>query len=158
MEAFYYLDNNYELIIYGSGDYEDNVKKAARIDNRIIYRGYCNNRQKLLSEQKNSDILVSLIDPNDEVSKYCFPSKIFEYMLSGNIVLSTRIKGIPEEYFKYIQPIEVLDPKIIATKIVEISKFDYLKKKTIGEDEISFLMNNKNNIVQGKRIFDFIHE
>ena len=41
----------------------------------------------------------------EEINKL-LQSKIFEYMVSGNPVLSTRIKGIPDEYFDYIIPLD----------------------------------------------------
>lgn len=158
IDSMEFLGKNYELRIYGSGDLEQFVRSKAQIDDRIIFFGYCGDKEKLLHEEKNADILISLINPNDEVSNYCFPSKIFEYMLSGNIVISTKIGGIPKEYFDYIFPLDDVSPHSIANKILEVEDLSKEQKSMIGKKEVDFIINNKNNLVQGKRIFDFIYE
>ena len=38
----------------------------------------------------------------DDFTKYSFPSKTIEYMYSGTPLLTTRLKGIPNEYFDFV--------------------------------------------------------
>ena len=49
------------------------------------------------------------IDENSDdklVAKYSFPSKNMEYMVSGTPVLTTRLPGMPMEYYPYVYFIE----------------------------------------------------
>ena len=156
VESLKYLNDDYELVVYGSGDYEAELKRIASVNHRIVYKGYCGDRNELLQAQRNADILISLINPEDDVSKYCFPSKIFEYMLSGNLVISSKILGIPDEYFDYIFPLDSIDPSNIAKTIANISLLSKEKKQEISEKEIDFVLKTKNNLVQGRRIFNFV--
>ena len=50
-------------------------------------------------------------------SKYFFPSKMMDYLASGTPTISTKLKGIPEEYFNYCFTIENGDPKTLKNKI-----------------------------------------
>ncbi len=51
---------------------------------------------------------------------YSFPSKTFEYMVSGTPFLTTRLKGIPQEYDKYIYSINDSDINLIKKEIETI--------------------------------------
>ena len=101
-------------------------------------------------------MLISTRNPSEEASAYCFPSKIFEYMVSGNPVISTKIKGIPDEYFDYLTPINSVNNKEIAKAILTISNMSFDEIRTLGLKGKKFVISEKNNVVQSKKIIDFI--
>lgn len=158
VDAFQYLDNTFELRLFGVGDYEDNLRLISQLDSRIKYLGYISERNKLLQEQKNADILISLINPNDEVSKYSFPSKILEYLLSKNIVIATRTLGIPDDYFKFIIPLNQVTSIEIANAIMQAKSLSIEERITITEGGFKFVFETKNNVVQGAKILDFVRK
>lgn len=155
LDAFEMIDNTYyELWLTGGGDAEELIEKKSIEDNRIKYFGYLSSRQDLLALQRKASMLINIRKP-DEASKYCFPSKLFEYMLSGKPVLSTVIGGIPEEYFNYIIRIEYLKAENIKEAILKVAKMPEEKRNEIGEKAKRFIVENKNNIVQGKKIVEY---
>lgn len=93
------------LCIYGDGDQRQYVEEASKKDCRILYKGKVN-RADLLQAQKNAHLLISVKATEDKHTLYAFPSKILEYMTSGTAVLTTKVGGIPEEYFDYVYTIE----------------------------------------------------
>ena len=94
-------DSNIRLILCGSGDSEDYIKKMQNEDKRIIYKGNID-RQEALMIQRKATVLVNPRQNNEEFTKYSFPSKIMEYMLSGVPVVLYKLDGIPDEYDKFV--------------------------------------------------------
>ncbi len=156
LDAFADLPKNYELWLTGNGNAVDLINERAKDDQRIKYFGYLPTRKDLLNKQREATMLISTRDPSEPASTYCFPSKIFEYMVSGNPVLSTRINGIPEEYFDYIIPLDSLDSDYLKSEILKIANMSNDERQAMGEKAKSYVLNEKNCNVQAKRIIDFI--
>lgn len=150
------LGENYELWLFGAGNLEDWVKELSLIKGNIKYFGYFSDRKKLFEYQRNATLLISLINPDSPVSNYCFPSKIFEYMASGNPVICTKINGIPDEYFKYLIPIYNLTKDEIKDKITYVCGLSDEDKEKIGMLGREFIIKNKDYNVQMKKVLEFL--
>ncbi|HWT75767.1 MAG TPA: glycosyltransferase [Mobilitalea sp.] len=157
VDAFMKMEGNYRLWLFGSGDSEDYIRKCEKKDERIKYRGKVN-REELLESELKADLLISVKPSAEEHSKYAFPSKILEYMSSGTPVLSTRVGGIPEEYFNYICPLEDESEAGIISSIKRILLIsdDGLREKGMAARE--FALNHKNYRVQGERMITLFKE
>ena len=134
------------------------INERAKHDGRIKYLGYLPTRLDLLNKQKEATMLISTRDPSEPASTYCFPSKIFEYMVSGNPVLSTRINGIPDEYFDYIIPLDSLDAAYLKNKILEVAGMPSEERENLGARAKSFVLKEKNNVKQAEKIINFTKE
>lgn len=156
LDAFSELPENYELWLTGNGNAVELINERAKNDSRIKYFGYLPTRLDLLNKQREASMLISTRDPSEEASAYCFPSKIFEYMVSGNPVLSTKIKGIPDEYFDYIIPLDNLEKDYLKSKIVEIGKLSSKERLALGERARDFVLIEKNCNNQAKKILEFV--
>ena len=79
-------------------------------------------------------------------------------MASGTPVLSAKLEGIPEEYNDYLYYFDDKKDGDLARKIREIldTPTDELEKR--GSDIKSFVLSQKNNVLQSKKIIDFITE
>lgn len=150
------LDDKYELWLTGNGNAVSLIKECAEKDSRIKYYGFLPSRLDLLKKQHEATMLISTRDPSEEASAYCFPSKIFEYMVSGNPVLSTKIKGIPDEYFDYMVALPDIKPETLAKKITEIAEMPKEERDVLGKVASEFIINNKNNVVQTKKMIKFL--
>ena len=150
------LDSNYELWLTGNGNAVPLIEERAKADERIKYFGYFPSRLDLLKKQREATMLISTRDPSEPASKYCFPSKIFEYMVSGNPVISTVIDGIPEEYFNYIIPLESISPEMLSEKIKGVASMDKKDRDEFGEKAKRFVLENKSNVAQMKKVLEFI--
>ena len=100
-------------------------------------------RKDLLLKQKTASMLINVRKPEEEASAYCFPSKLFEYMISGSPVLSFKIPGIPDEYFDYLIPMENSNPKTIANAIINVGNMKTDDRETLGNKSREFVLNNK---------------
>lgn len=156
LDAFKDLPQNYELWLTGNGNALELINERAKEDERIKYLGYLPTRLDLLNKQREATMLISTRDPSEPASTYCFPSKIFEYMVSGNPVLSTRINGIPDEYFDYIIPLDSLDPSYLRGEIERVAKMSSEQRQEFGQRARDFVLNEKNCTSQTKKILDFI--
>ena len=159
LEAFSLVeDNNCQLWITGAGNAVNLIQEYAAKDPRIQYFGYLPSRQNLLDKQQQAKAMISMRLPTEEASAYCFPSKLFEYMLSGNPVLSFRIPGIPEEYFDYL--VEMADPTVaaVAAAIRQVLQMSEAESTALGMAGRDFVLAEKNNIVQAKKIINFTGE
>ena len=156
LDAFASLPENYELWLTGNGNAVPLINERAENDSRIKYLGYLPTRLDLLNKQKEATMLISTRDPSEEASAYCFPSKIFEYMVSGNPVLSTKIKGIPDEYFDYVIPLDAIEKDYLKSKIEEIGSMTKENRLAYGAKAKDFVLLNKSCNEQVKKIINFI--
>lgn len=102
LDAFMTLsDQETQLDICGGGDLSDYVRLCAEKDRRIHYHGVVSAEEsrRLLEE---ADVLVNPRTNNEEYTKYSFPSKNIEYLLSGNTVVAYMLDGIPEIYKNFM--------------------------------------------------------
>lgn len=151
-DAFMSLPNiNYRLIIYGSGPFVKELKKDMMKDPRIEYRGVAPNDEVMRAEYAAS-VLVNPRPTKEDFTKYSFPSKNIEYMSTGRPLLTTRLPGMPEEYYPYVYMFdtESLDGYRKTLKEVLEKDNDELAQK--GRDAQCWVLTNKNNIVQTQRI------
>lgn len=146
-------DIDVSLDLYGFGDMEDYIKSLN--NKNIKYYGVKPNKDIVISE-KCATLLVNPRFSAGDYTKYSFPSKIMEYMLSGTPVLTTKLSGIPLEYHNYLYFIDdesVLGMKKAIQNVLSI-KPDILSKK--GCEAQQFVLVNKNKVVQAKKIKEFI--
>lgn len=144
-----------ELHIYGSGDFEGELIRLTRDYPKIKYFGVKNN-EYVVKEQLRATLLINPRPTNEEYTKYSFPSKNMEYMVSGTPILTTKLPGMPEEYYKYIYVIndETVDGLAddLSYLLNKSSEELYIKGKKAKE----FVLKNKNNIIQAKKIIELI--
>lgn len=93
------------LVIYGSGDYADDIVKHAEHDKRIDYRGRAP-LLEVLEEERSAWLLVNPRPTTHEFTRYSFPSKNIEYLQSGTALLTTRLPGMPSEYYDFVYTID----------------------------------------------------
>lgn len=144
-----------ELWIYGSGNLEDKVKLRADTNPKIKFFGH-QRRDDILRYEKQATLLVNPRSVTDDFTMYSFPSKTIEYMLSGTPVLTTKLKGIPEEYFKYLFFVGDNKTETLAAKLEEILNKTPEELNEFANKAANFIKSQKNTEVQAKRILEFI--
>jgi glycosyltransferase involved in cell wall biosynthesis len=143
IDAFRKIEGETELWIFGSGDMVDEIKIAAKEDQRIKYFGMKPNSY-VLKMQKKAKLLINPRFTHDEFTKYSFPSKLLEYLNSGTPVLTTKLKGIPIEYdekFYFIHDESVEGMRISITNCLSKNN-DELQK--FGKNAKIFVNSEKN--------------
>lgn len=157
VEAFSRIkQEQYELVIYGDGDYVPKLQIIEQNCARINYRGVAENKV-ILQEETSSALLVNP-RPSDELfTRYSFPSKTFEYMLSGTPALITRLDGIPEEYFRYCYSFDGETVDAMAQSLEYVLEIPEEAHAQLAKSAFEFV-SSKNNVMQMRRIWEFILE
>lgn len=156
IKAFEYLDDTYELWITGEGTSSAEVKEMIDGRENIKYFGFLPSRDEVIRRQRMSMALVNMRNPQENSSKYCFPSKLFEYMISGVPVISSMIDGIPNEYYSYLIPLKSNSAEEIAEKIKLIGNMTDSERKAFVKKAYDFVVENKNNLMQAHKIISFV--
>lgn len=149
--------DNCQLCIYGTGDYYEELKALAKKHAGIKVMGICENSKVVKAEQE-ADLLVNPRPSAPEYTKYSFPSKNMEYMVSGTPVLTTKLPGMPEEYYPYVYLIKDETPMGISDALREIFSLSEDERNKKGNLAREFVLKNKSNIVQTQKIIDFLRE
>ena len=144
-----------ELWIYGVGDLSPELEKE-RPDN-VVLKGPRSNSEVVLAETK-AMLLINPRPTDEEYTNYSFPSKTLEYMSSGTYTLSTRLGGIPEEYFVHLGVVEDYTSSGIRDTIITALAKGREELHRLGLEAKSFVLENKNNVKQGEKIIHFFKE
>lgn len=149
-------EDGIQLLLYGEGELVEKLKKDYQNSNKIIYGGTLPNNL-IVQEEVKSTVLINPRFSNEEYTKYSFPSKNMEYMVSGTPVVTTRLPGIPKEYDEHVYYIEEETVEGIKETIEKLMKEDRKKLHQKGLEAQKFVLNNKNNINQAKRVLEFLN-
>ena len=143
------------LDIYGSGYLENIVKNAALKNPQIRFHGRVSN-QEVMQKQKEAWLLINPRVVNDPIAQVTYPSKTFEYLLSGTPVLSTRLNGYTHEYDEAMIYLENDSPENIALAIEKISSYSANKLEKIADQGKKLVVECRNWEVQSSKILDFL--
>lgn len=140
-----------ELHLYGDGDYVSELLEVCKKTDKIKYFGTKLNDYIVSKEQKVS-LLINPRPTTEEFTKYSFPSKNMEYMLTGTPVLTTKLPGMPMEYYPYVYLLEDESVSGIAEKLKELYLLDLQELKQKGLLAQQFVLNEKNNKIQASKV------
>lgn len=143
------------LVYYGSGPYVEEFKSLCAEHPNLEYRGVAPN-EEVVAEELKASLLVNPRFTTEEFTKYSFPSKNMEYMASGTPLLTTKLPGMPVEYYPYIFLFEEETVEGYARAIKSALSHTDTELATFGLKAKEFVLRNKNNIEQGRRILDLI--
>lgn len=146
-------DPDLKLLICGVGEAEEAIRQAR--DKRIVYLGKLY-RAEAVALQRSASVLVNPRQNNNEFTKYSFPSKLMEYLSSGVPVVAYKLDGIPDEYDQYICYAADDTPETLAKTIQSICALPKEERAKIGERAKRFVLENKNKVMQTKKILEFI--
>lgn len=146
---------NAQLHIYGPGDYVQELKAIAAEDERVYYGGMLLSSE-IVEKEMEATLLVNPRPTGEEYVKYSFPSKTMEYMSTGTPVLTTVLPGMPKEYYPYVYLMEDETPDAIAWKLRQVLEQpdEILFQKGLAAR--SFVLEQKNNVLQAKKILEML--
>lgn len=150
-------DAKAELWLYGNGPFVPELKELCKQDARIIYHGIVPNEQ-VVEAELSATLLVNPRPTTEEFTQYSFPSKNMEYMVSGTPILTTKLPGMPEEYYPYIYTFDNETVEGYADTLKEILEKPKKELKYKGKIAKEFVLQNKNNVYQTKRIIELIKQ
>ena len=150
-----YKNDKVELWIFGNGPYVDELKQVTKKDKRIKYKGKVSLKE-IMKYESEALLLVNPRFTNEEFTKYSFPSKIVEYMLSSTPLLTSKLPSMPDEYYKYVYKIDDNSNEALTKALKKVLSSSKEELNKFGKKAHDFIMSKKNNIVQSKRVKEFI--
>ena len=143
------------LVIYGCGDYEAELTIKCKEHKNICYYGVLRNEQ-IINEQIKATLLINPRPTDHEYTQYSFPSKNMEYMASGTPLLTTKLPGMPKEYYPHVYLIE--DETVEGLKRILkntlLKPSEELHEKGLAAKQ--FILEYKNNIFQANKLYKLI--
>lgn len=146
-----------QLWVYGPGDYVEELTQIGKEDGRIVYGGVLLSSQ-IVEKEQQATLLINPRPTNEEFVKYSFPSKTMEYMASGTPLLTTVLPGMPKEYHPYVYLLEEETAQGVAEKLREIFALSDEELFQKGARAREFILEEKNNVVQAKKILDMLEK
>lgn len=143
-------DQEYQLWICGSGSMVEQVRQATAADPRIQYKGFLP-KSEIAQLQTQCDILVNPRPNEGAYTKFSFPSKTMEYLLSGSKVVMHRLPGIGEEYYRYIRVIPDTQPATLAKTLMEACNDTEFYQCCWGE-QVQWIRDNKTAVSQVQKL------
>ncbi len=107
----------------------------------------------ILKLEKECSLLINPRFAEEEFSKYSFPSKTAEYMMSGTPALMYKLPSLPKEYLPYLYLIENGDLAQSIRAVLGKTKEELYSK---GKEASMFIKSRKNKLYQAKRIIEFL--
>lgn len=155
IDVYEQLDTDYELWIMGAGDYEEEIKKKAESNPMIKFFGVVS-REEVMKREQEASLLLNIRNPKDEYTKYSFPSKMIEYMLSGTPVFTTKLPGFPADYDEHLYYNEEYTQEGLIRDLKKVLSLPEEELKEKGERASEFVRNNKNCERQMSMMIEFI--
>ena len=147
-----------ELWICGtSNEQTDKIKEYSKnTDNRVKFLGFMP-KSKILSLQKRAFALVNPRTNKDQFTKYSFPSKTMEYMLSARPVVMYNLSGVPNEYLPYLFICKESSEFPIKEQLELLLSMDEKEIINLGNKAKTFVLENKNAVAQTKKIVEILN-
>lgn len=146
---------NSELWLFGSGSFSHELCDYERKDPRIRYFGIRPNQEVVEAELK-ATLLVNPRPTHEEFTKYSFPSKNLEYMVSGTAVLTTRLPGMPKEYYPFVYLFDAENSDAYSTVLRHILNLPIEELNSKGKKAREWVLENKNHIKQSRRVVSLL--
>jgi len=147
-----YIMNKFIFHITGKGEdnickkLEESIVKYCNNGGQAIYYGYVS-KEKLNELYLKADILLALQKPDLEFSKYCFPSKIFEYYKYNKPIITTNISDLSSDTFFNLIFIKYSESSLRKKLSIINEKYNYYYSLNIDNSsklfELYSLENNK---------------
>ena len=156
VDAFEQLsDIDAELWLFGEGTAVEAIRQRAVRNPRIRYFGRVS-REEILRYEQQATLLVNPRSVKDAFTQYSFPSKTIEYMASGTPLLTTRLGGIPQEYFDHAFVADDNESTMLADAMKEALSLSDEALNQKGDKARRFVTEQKHAAAQGARVYHFL--
>lgn len=146
---------NAQLWICGAGNSDAYIREIAQTHKNIRHFGYVDQAQ-LAKLRDQCDFLINPRRPTGTYTKYSFPSKTAEYMMSAKPVVMYKLEGIPDEYDAYLNYLTAETPSQIRQQIQRVIESDYKALVRKAAEARTFMQTHKSAQQQARKILDMI--
>jgi glycosyltransferase involved in cell wall biosynthesis len=157
LQAFALLKGaDYCLKIAGAGPLEDEIRCAARNDQRIKFYGMIN-FDEVLALYKSADVLINMRLTKELDTDYFFPSKLMEYLVSGTPVITTCPGHVADEFAGLAYLLTDESALGLANMINDVASLAPQTRVEMGKRARDYMQKYKTWDVQGRTVVNYIH-
>ena len=144
-----------KLWICGMGNADGYIQSVAEKRPNIKHFGYVS-QQEVARLRDECDFLLNPRVPTGTFTRYSFPSKTAEYMMSGKPVVMYRLEGLGEEYDELLNYLSAPAGEELENELRQIMNIPYEVLQNRADRAREFMINNKNATVQGRMVIDML--
>ena len=150
LEAFTKL-KDCKLWICGAGDCDEYIYNLSKEYKNIRHFGYLN-QSEVAKLRDECDFLINPRRPSGNYTKYSFPSKTAEYLMSEKPVVMYKLEAIPNDYDQYINYLTGNTADEICQEIVKLNDKNYSQLVQKAKKARAFMLENKTEENQANKI------
>ena len=116
-------DHSLRLCIYGKGTGMSAVAEACAKTMNASFGGYRSN-EEILKLMQNAYFVINPRPIDIDCAEFSCPSKTLEAMAIGVAFASSKLPGIPEEYWRYIHALDCTDVESLSASLKQLLSLD----------------------------------
>lgn len=147
--------SDWELHIYGDGNYQNDLSELTKKMPNVKYHGVQMN-SIIVDNQLKATVLLNPRLTDAEYVKYSFPSKTMECMASGTPLCTTKLQGMPSEYYPYVFFFDDESEDGMLSTLREVLAKSDEEYHEFGAKAKAFIMSEKTNLKQAEKLLNFI--
>ena len=148
-------ENHYQVIIYGHGPDTDKIEEMCKTSKVARYGGFVTG-DELREVQGDADVLLALLSTDDQLVRYTFPSKLFEYMAVGNPIVTSGLPCLSDELKRYVKVVPEITPEAIRDDIIAACRFTNKERELYRAACQKYLLQNMTWERHGERLREFL--
>lgn len=152
IDAVKQLAGKVHLVLCGAGAMEERVHREAREHPQIIHYLGSIPPEDVKALSRNASFLVNARIPGDAYLRYSFPSKLLEYMATGVPVISSRLPGIPEDYYSHLLVLDDVTVEGLIKCLQNNMSTNYASARLTAENAAIFCRQSKLARQQGEKL------
>jgi glycosyltransferase involved in cell wall biosynthesis len=157
VQAFSNLHTDWQLYLYGTGNYAQRLENILQGNQLIHYKGMIS-QEKMLEKEQEASLLVNPRPAHTSFSKYSYPSKNMEYMASGTPLITTELDSMPADHKKYVILFQNDTVEGIQQGLKNVLSKTPEELAIIGQEAQKFVYTQKNKKKQARKVLDFLIE
>lgn len=150
-------DKNIVLDIYGDGALKSEIEAIASRNPRIRYHGRVSN-QEAMAAQQSAWLLANPRPTQSHIAQVTFPSKIFEYLMSGRPVMTTRLNGFSADYDALLFWVEGNTPEALAEQVNAINRMGDGELTQRAQGARDYLLKHKTWEHNARKVHTFLFD
>lgn len=153
------LVENKEIVldIYGDGALKSEIEAIASHNPRIRYHGRVSN-QEAMAAQQSAWLLANPRPTQSHIAQVTFPSKIFEYLMSGRPVMTTRLNGFSTDYDELLFWVEGNTPEALAERVNAINHMGDGELTQRAQGARDYLLKHKTWEHNARKVHTFLFD
>ncbi len=156
LEAMQHLPGDgWSLDIAGSGPLASRIEQAATADPRIRVHGFLD-LKGVLALYRRADLILVIRKTKTRNTRYFFPGKLFEALLSAVPVLATNTGHLRAEYGDYLYVLEDETAEGFVCNIQAIQTISLSQRQELGARARAFMIAEKHWQTQCRKLKDYL--